>query len=178
MKRMPCSAFFSVTTPDTGEGKVIVRCGLAGLRQRRHLLRREVPVAQARQAGLRQLLHAALRFGPGILHRLHALHGDRVLALRRHQLGAVDLEQRLALGHRLAGDVDMQAFDIPLELGRDREDAPLVRLDAARRAHGLAELRACVAASARTPSFWIFSVLMRIWFGDAGIACADSSSPS
>ena len=25
MKRMPCSAFFSVTTPDTGDGKVIVR---------------------------------------------------------------------------------------------------------------------------------------------------------
>ncbi len=27
MKRMPCSAFFSVTTPETGEGKEMLRCG-------------------------------------------------------------------------------------------------------------------------------------------------------
>jgi hypothetical protein len=37
-------------------------------------------------------------------------------------------------------------------------------------------------ASVRTPSFWIFSVLMRTWFADAAVpvdpAETDSSSPS
>ena len=55
----------------------------------------------------------------------------RIFALGRDQFRAVDLEQRLALAHRLAGDIDVQALDIALELGRDRIDAALVRFDAA-----------------------------------------------
>ena len=36
-----------------------------------------------------------------------------------------------------------------------------------------------LAASVRTPSFWIFSVLMRTWSGEAATpAASDSSSPS
>ena len=112
---------------------------LAALHQGGDLLGREVPVAQPRQAGFRQLLHAALRFRAGRRHRLHALHGDHVFALRRHHLGAVHLEQRLALAHGLAGDVDVQPLDIALEPGRDRVHMALVGLDAAGRAHRTAQ---------------------------------------
>ena len=37
--------------------------------------------------------------------------GDEILLLGQHQVGAVDLEQRVAAPHRLAGRVDEQLFD-------------------------------------------------------------------
>ncbi len=66
--------------------------------------------------------------------------GNRIFALRRHQLWAVDLEQRLALAHGLAGGVDMQAFDVALELGGDGVGQALVGFDAACRAHHLVQV--------------------------------------
>jgi hypothetical protein len=66
---------------------------------------------------------------------ISALHGNGVFALRRHQLGAVNLEQWLAFANRLSGHVDKQALDITFELGRYGDHAALVGLDAARGAH-------------------------------------------
>lgn len=40
-----------------------------------------------------------------------------------------DLEHCLSLANGLAGNIDVEAFDVTLEFGRDREDAALIRLD-------------------------------------------------
>jgi hypothetical protein len=57
--------------------------------------------------------------------------------------------------------IDVQAFDITLEFGRDGIGAALVRLDAAGGADDLVQ-RAQLAASVLTPSFCTFSVLILI----------------
>jgi len=129
---MPCTAFFSVTIPGTGERKVSVR-NLAGACQCVDLLGGDVPVAQPLKAGFGELLHAGGRIGSG--QRAQALRGDRVFALGGNEFGAVDLEQGLAAAHRLAGGVHVQPLHITFELGRDAVDATLVWLDAAARAH-------------------------------------------
>ena len=142
MKRMPWTAFFSVTMPETGERKVSVRRASPDLRQGLDLLFGNVPVLQAQQAGVGQLLHAVLRLAAGVLQRFDALRGDRVFALRRNQFRAVHLEQRLALADRLAGGIDVQALDLALELRRDGVQAALVGLDPAGGADHLVERRA------------------------------------
>jgi hypothetical protein len=53
----------------------------------------------------------------GVLQGIDALGGDRVFALGGDEFRAVNLEQRLALGDRLAGDVHVQAFHVTFELG-------------------------------------------------------------
>ena len=112
---------------------------LARLHQCRHLRRRQIPVAQPRQAGVGELPHAGLRVCACVLHRFDPLHRDGVLALGRHELGTVGLEQRLTLGHRLPGRVDVQALDVAFELRVNRKHPAFVRLNAAGGAHGLAE---------------------------------------
>jgi hypothetical protein len=77
------------------------------------------------------LLHAAPGFAAGIFQGFDALGGDGVFALGGDQFRAVHLEQRLALGDRLAGDVHVQALHVTLELRGDGKAAPLIDLDAA-----------------------------------------------
>ena len=106
MKRMPWKAFFSVTTPATGERSVTVphvaRAASATTSSGEGPSCAAVPVPTRPTASCRR------GFAARILHRLRALHGDGVLALGRDEFGAVDLEQRLALGHRLPGGIDVQ----------------------------------------------------------------------
>ena len=90
------------------------------------------PIFQPRQAGLGELLHAALRLVIGILQRCHALHCQGIFALRRYQFRAVHLEQRLPLADCLPGSVDVEPLHPALELRRDGIGAPLVDLDAPR----------------------------------------------
>ena len=75
------------------------------------------------------MLHAIPRWATGLLQRFDALSGNRVFALGGNQFRTIDLEQRLPLGDRLTGDIDVQALDVALVLGRDRIDAALVRFD-------------------------------------------------
>ena len=104
-------------------------------RQRLDLFLGYIPILQAHQARFGQLHHVRLRCGSRRLERLHTLRGDRIFPLHRHQLGTVDLEQRLPFANRLSSRVDMQAFHVAFELGSDRVEAPFVRLDAPGRAH-------------------------------------------
>ncbi len=64
-----------------------------------------------------------------LVHRPLQAPRDEELLLRRDQLGRVDLEQRLAAAHRLAGEVDVQLLDEAGELRRDLRDARLVEGD-------------------------------------------------
>jgi hypothetical protein len=85
------------------------------------------------------LLHAAPGLATGIFQGFDALGGDGVFALSGDQFRAVHLEQRLALGDRLAGDVHVQALHVALELRGDGKAAPLVDLDPTGGAHQLVE---------------------------------------
>ena len=124
--------------------------GFTGPHQRSNLIGRQVPVAQPCQARLGKLLHAVERAATGLRHRLHALHGDDIFTLRRHELRAVDLEQRLAFADGLASDIDMQPFDIALELRRDGVHAALVDLDPAGDTHRFAQQPQACDFSAHT----------------------------
>jgi hypothetical protein len=68
--------------------------------------------------------------------------GDEILALRQHQIGAVDLEERFAALHRLAGRVDVKFFDPALEFWIDNADAALVGRHGADRAHRMRHVAA------------------------------------
>ncbi|VTR69342.1 hypothetical protein DESC_740081 [Desulfosarcina cetonica] len=83
----------------------------------------EVPVGQAGAGGLQQLLAA----GGGV----ELPQGDEVLLLGREQVGAVNVEQWLALLHGLAHIIHMQGLDPAVELGVDRVDTGLVEGDRA-----------------------------------------------
>ncbi|EKD98565.1 MAG: hypothetical protein ACD_23C00368G0002 [uncultured bacterium] len=111
----------------------------ARLGQRLDLLVRNIPVAQARQAGVCELSHAVLRFFAGSLQGFDPLGSDCIFALCRNQLWAVDLEQGLALAHCLSGGIDMQAFDVTLEFGRDGVGQAFVGFNTASRSHHLVE---------------------------------------
>ena len=85
------------------------------------------------------MLHAILRLAAGFLQRFDALGGNRVFALGGNQFRTINLKQRLPLADRLAGDIDVQALDVALELGRNRINAALVRLDPPSGTHHLVE---------------------------------------
>ena len=72
---------------------------------------------------------------------------ERVLLLRGHQLRTVNREQRIALRHEHAREVDVQVFDVPVELRVDVRHAPFVRRHATDRAQRL--LRCAAAARSR-----------------------------
>ena len=110
--------------------------GVAVLRQRLDLLFGDVPVLQPLQAGLGKLAHRALCFVACLAQLADALRGEGVFALRRHQLGAVDLGQRLAARDGLAGRVHVQLLDPAFELRGDRALTALVDLDRADRQVG------------------------------------------
>jgi hypothetical protein len=69
MKRMPWTAFFSVTMPEAVRAESQGAFRLAGAGQRLDLLVGDVPAAQAQQARLGELLHASLRRAASILQR-------------------------------------------------------------------------------------------------------------
>jgi hypothetical protein len=138
MKRMPCSFFLGDDAGNRGaEGQRALGC--TGFGQRTDLLLGDVPVPEAQQARFGQLLHAAPGFAAGIFQGFDALGGDGVFTLGGDQFRAVHLEQRLALGDRLAGDVHVQALHVAFELRGDGKAAPLIDLDAAGSAHLLVE---------------------------------------
>lgn len=87
------------------------------MRQRFDLRFRNVPVLEAQQARLGQLFHAGLGLTARVLERIDALRSSRVFALRRDQFRAIHFEQRLAFADGLAGDIDVQTFDVALNLG-------------------------------------------------------------
>ncbi len=113
---------------------------LAFLLQRLQLLVGDFPVAQAPQHAVGEPLHHRLRLGSARRQVPGAAQGDQVLLLRRDEVRAVYLHQRLAARDRLAGGVDVQLLDPALEARRDLVEQPLVRLDGAHGAHGAAQL--------------------------------------
>ncbi len=113
--------------------------GRTGLGQSTDLLLGDVPVPETQQTRFGKLLHAALCLAAGVLQGIDTLGGNGVLALGGDQFRAVDLEQRLALGDRLAGDVHVQAFHVTFELRGNGKAAPLVDLNPTGRAHLLVE---------------------------------------
>jgi len=117
--------------------------GRPGAGQVFHLLLGNIPVPEALQGGFGKPLHAL----PGICIRIFqcrdALHGNRILALRRHQFRAIHVEQRFALSDRFSGGSHMQFFYPALELGRDVVDMPLVDFHPAHRAHRFIQQAHC-----------------------------------
>ena len=65
-----------------------------------------------------------------------ALHGQQVLLLRGERFRAVDGEQRVALAHLLAGEIDEHLVDPAFQLGLHLGDAGFVQRHPRRGANG------------------------------------------
>ena len=116
MKRIPCTAFFSVMMPETGEWKVSVRFASPDAGERR-ICSSEMSQLRRRRCRFSQLPHAGLGFAAG------SLEGQpwMAMAYSRWAEPAPGCEPRTAaaLADRLSGDGDVQAFDVTFELRGD-----------------------------------------------------------
>lgn len=81
-------------------------------------------------AGGRGQLALRVAFGSG----LHAPQRDQVFLLRRQQLRAVDLDERISPAYLASDEIDVDRFDPAADPGMDAGQAGLVRLDDANRA--------------------------------------------
>jgi hypothetical protein len=109
--------------------------GTAGALQARELVGRDIPVLEPRERRIGNGPGVVARHGIGVRHLGRCRPGDEILALRQHQIGAVNLKQGLAAPDGLAGRVDEQLLDPPLEFRIDDADAALVGRHGADRPH-------------------------------------------
>ena len=154
-----------------GEGSCAAAPDLAS---GRHLRRRGPSCAAAR--GRSRPADASCRPAPRGRHpsTLRPLHGDRVLRWPTSS----DCRPRTTPGpcDRLAGHVDDAGVRRSLRISARPQRSGVHRPRCGLRPGSSCREARIAAGSVRTPDFWIFSVLMRTWLGDAGAGAAARSA--